>query len=40
MSANIMHIIPDNFISIFNPGPVVSFNGSPTRSPRTAALCY
>jgi len=28
-----------NFTRIFNAGPDVSFNGSPTVSPMTAALC-
>jgi hypothetical protein len=28
-----------NFIKIFKLGPLVSFNGSPTVSPTTAALC-
>lgn len=29
-----------NFIKIFKLGPLVSFKGSPTVSPITAALCY
>jgi len=33
------HKIAINFIKIFNEGPLVSFNGSPTVSPITDALC-
>ena len=29
----------DNLTKMFNEGPLVSFNGSPTVSPMTAALC-
>lgn len=29
----------DNLTKMFNDGPLVSFNGSPTVSPITAALC-
>jgi hypothetical protein len=29
----------ESLIKIFNEGPEVSFNGSPTVSPTTAALC-
>lgn len=32
-------IIAINLIRIFNAGPEVSLNGSPTVSPTTAALC-
>ena len=32
-------IIAISFINMFNEGPLVSFNGSPTVSPITAALC-
>jgi len=32
-------VIADNLIKIFIEGPVVSFKGSPTVSPTTAATC-
>lgn len=32
-------VIAINFIRMFREGPLVSFNGSPTVSPITAALC-
>ena len=42
MSANLLAKIKDriaiNFINMFSAGPDVSFNGSPTVSPTTAAL--
>lgn len=36
---NIKEKIADNFTNMFKAGPEVSFNGSPTVSPTTAALC-
>jgi len=38
-SPNTSEIIADSFIRIFIDGPDVSFSGSPTVSPTTAALC-
>lgn len=35
----INEVIADNFIKMFIEGPLVSFKGSPTVSPTTAALC-
>jgi hypothetical protein len=35
----IKETIAESLIRIFNEGPDVSFNGSPTVSPTTAALC-
>lgn len=37
--ANTSANIADNFIKIFNEGPVVSFNGDPTVYPTAEALC-
>jgi len=36
---NISETMADNLIRILREGPEVSFNGSPTVSPITAALC-
>jgi hypothetical protein len=38
LDANISDKIAINFIKMFNAGPDVSFKGSPTVSPTTAAL--
>lgn len=35
----IREVMADNFMRILIDGPEVSFNGSPTVSPTTAALC-
>lgn len=37
--ANTKETIAESLMRIFNDGPLVSFNGSPTVSPITAALC-
>jgi len=36
---NINEVIADSFIKMLIEGPLVSFKGSPTVSPTTAALC-
>ena len=36
---NTKEVIADSFIKMLIEGPLVSFNGSPTVSPTTAALC-
>jgi hypothetical protein len=37
--AKTREVIADNFIKMLIEGPLVSFRGSPTVSPTTAALC-